>query len=327
MKIIASQIEVSLKKNLMFTLIEQNDIGHEEDCLRNAFTLKCWLRYIEHVKTASFQKRVFIYERAVLQLPGSFKLWRDYLELRTLPLYSGSFDAKTGVSNCKLTPDDNEWILVNNCFEKCLVYCHRFPVIWLMYLRVLMHQCNPTLTRRNFDRALKALPITQHTRIWALYLQFARNTGGVTAIRVYRRYLKLESDQAESYVNMLIEINPPKYAEAARCLASIVEIPTFKSKFQKSNHQLCNLLFNLGSELCDLICSHSEEMDMPISDNIAALNSSIGNEDRLGVVERLDVEKILRCGISKFTDQVGKLWVCNHSLYFYHELLIPGCSR
>jgi hypothetical protein len=47
-------------------------------------------------------------------------------------------------------------------------------------------------------------------------------------------------------------------------------------------------------------------------DNVAALNSSIGNEDRLGVVEKPDVDKILRCGTANLTDQVGKLWVYLH---------------
>lgn len=48
-----------------------------------------------------------------------------------------------------------------------------------------------TKTRRSFDDALRALPVTQHGRIWDLYLQFAKAAGGETAIRINRRYLKV----------------------------------------------------------------------------------------------------------------------------------------
>lgn len=49
-----------------------------------------------------------------------------------------------------------------------------------------------TQTRRTFDRALRALPVTQHTRIWDLYLDFSQAAGPETAIRVLRRYLKVK---------------------------------------------------------------------------------------------------------------------------------------
>lgn len=44
------------------------------------------------------------------------------------------------------------------------------PRVWLDYLELLMEQKQVTGARRAFDRALAALPITQHDRIWALYL-------------------------------------------------------------------------------------------------------------------------------------------------------------
>ena len=47
--------------------------------------------------------------------------------------------------------------------------------------------------RHTFDRALKSLPITQHEKIWEIYLRFARECHvPETAVRVYRRYLQLE---------------------------------------------------------------------------------------------------------------------------------------
>lgn len=66
------------------------------------------------------------------------------------------------------------------------------PRIWLDYCQFLTEQCRVTRTRRTFDRALRALPITQHHRIWPLYLAFVRRHPlPETAVRVYRRYLKV----------------------------------------------------------------------------------------------------------------------------------------
>lgn len=68
------------------------------------------------------------------------------------------------------------------------------PRIWLDYCQFLMDQCRITRTRRTFDRALRALPITQHHRIWPLYLRFVRLYPlPETAVRVYRRYLKVRA--------------------------------------------------------------------------------------------------------------------------------------
>ena len=59
---------------------------------------------------------------------------------------------------------------LNNTFERALVTMHKMPRIWLEYLELLMEQKFVTRTRRVFDKALAALPITQHDRIWLLYL-------------------------------------------------------------------------------------------------------------------------------------------------------------
>jgi pre-mRNA-splicing factor SYF1 len=67
------------------------------------------------------------------------------------------------------------------------------PRIWLDYCEFLMkyQPYNVTFIRRTFDRALRALPITQHERIWELYLEFAQAVSGKTAITIYKRYIKV----------------------------------------------------------------------------------------------------------------------------------------
>ena len=59
---------------------------------------------------------------------------------------------------------------LNNTYERALVSMHKMPRVWEEYLELLMSQHKLTFTRRTFDRALAALPITQHDRVWLLYL-------------------------------------------------------------------------------------------------------------------------------------------------------------
>ena len=59
---------------------------------------------------------------------------------------------------------------LNNTYERALVSMHKMPRIWLEYAEFMVGQRWLTRTRRLFDRALCALPITQHDRLWQLYL-------------------------------------------------------------------------------------------------------------------------------------------------------------
>ena len=63
---------------------------------------------------------------------------------------------------------------LSRTYERALVYMHKMPRIWMDYLTFLSAQHRTTETRHAFDRALRALPVTQHERIWELYLTFAR---------------------------------------------------------------------------------------------------------------------------------------------------------
>ncbi|ORX48364.1 TPR-like protein [Piromyces finnis] len=299
-----------IKKQLK--LIKPDDIPFEEDLIRNPFNLKKWLRYIEFKEEDSFESKVFIYERALKELPGSYKIWKKYLDLRVSVLLEKSESVnkkkeREGYQDRtpKVSLLNEEWERVNNCFERSLILLNKMPVIWASYCGFLMFQQKPTRTRRTFDRALKALPITQHSRIWELYKQFANKIGGETAIRVWRRYLKLDAGNTEDYIQLLLSMNPPKYTEAVKMLSGIVENPKFISKYGKSPYQL-------WIELCELLCDHADELEtVGLNSNILILNSNgmtSGTNNKIGMVEQLDVEKIIRSGIARFSDQVGILW-------------------
>ncbi|CAM9585712.1 unnamed protein product [Lampetra fluviatilis] len=249
---------------------EEDDLPYEEEIIRNPYSVKCWLRYVEFKQGATNQVVNLVYERALKELPGSYKLWYNYLKLRR----------KQVKGKCVTDPAFED---ANNCHERALVFMHKMPRIWLDYCQFLMDQCKITRTRRTLDRGLRALPITQHMRIWPLYLKFV----GMyplpeTAVRVYRRHLKLCPENAEEYIKYLVSID--RLDEAAIRQAKIVNDERFISKAGKSNHQLWH-------DLCELISKNPDK------------------------VKSLKVGAIIRGGLTRFTDQLGQLW-CSLADYY-----------
>ena len=59
---------------------------------------------------------------------------------------------------------------LNNTFERALVTMHKMPKIWELYLNFLVEQQDVTSVRQTCNRALASLPVTQHDRVWTIYL-------------------------------------------------------------------------------------------------------------------------------------------------------------
>jgi len=205
-----------------------------------------------------------IYERAVAKLPGSYKLWMRYLTERRervahLPITHPAYKA------------------VNHCYDRALVHMHKMPLIWRDYCSFLASQQLVTTTRHAFDRALRSLPITQHLRwIWPEYLKFVKKCGvPETAIRVYRRYLRLEPTSVEDFIDYLKKVK--RLDEAAKQLANLVNDENFISQRGKSKH-------DLWSELLKMVVHNPQQ------------------------ITDLNVEAIIRSGIRRFAHEVGRLW-------------------
>lgn len=66
----------------------EEELAHEEEILRNPFSVKHWMRYLQFLRsdrkaTRKRPQRVnLVYERALKQLPGSYKLWHAYVIFR-----------------------------------------------------------------------------------------------------------------------------------------------------------------------------------------------------------------------------------------------------
>ncbi|KAK8921171.1 hypothetical protein KSP39_PZI019937 [Platanthera zijinensis] len=241
-----------------------DDLPYEEEILRNPFNLKLWWRYLVARSESPFEKRRVIYERALKALPGSYKIWNAYLRerldrVRPLPISHDLYNH------------------LNNTFERALVTMHKMPRIWIMFLTSLTDQRLITRARRTFDRALCALPVTQHDRIWSLYLGLVSLAGVPveTSLRVYRRYLLFDPSHIEDLIEFLLRSQ--LWQEAAERLASVLNNDSFHSIKGKTRHQL-------WLELCDLLTRHATD------------------------ISGLNVDAIIRGGIRKYTDEIGRLW-------------------
>ena len=68
--------------DLFDVVIREDDVTFEEELVRNPFALRTWLDYIMSKKSAPAKTRFQLYERALKNLPGSYKLWRAYITER-----------------------------------------------------------------------------------------------------------------------------------------------------------------------------------------------------------------------------------------------------
>lgn len=252
-------------------LITDSDTIYEQDILRNPSSIKPWLEYANFKRQyGTMVERAFVLERACTTFPRSYKLWKMYLELRTQHLK-------------KRNPARYQahFMKVNALFERALVLLNKMPKIWEMYLGFLMLQPLVTTTRRTFDRALKALPLTQHNRIWELYKPFANSASGETAVRIWRRYIQIHPEHMEDYIELLVDMR--KYTEAVKRYMQILNNPRFHSKEAKGP-------FQFWTEMLELVIDHAREVET-------------------GEDAGIDVEKIVKSGIERFPDQKGILWV------------------
>ncbi len=247
----------------------------EEAVIKSPLSVSCWLDYVLYRERAGagIQTVCAIFERACYHLPGSYKLWHSYLrhlvrDARGRPL------------------DHSSYAKANDAFSRCLQYMHKMPRIWLDYADFLQSQFLISDTRKVFDRALRALPCTQHDRIWKKYLSFVQDHAEAVpslGMHVFPRYLEFQPSHREHFVEYLIQAK--QYARAMTEL-SIVLRPKKGKRFRSVHGKT---LHDLWMDLANLIVSHAEEAS---------------EAERNG----LNVEAIMRQGTKRFSDECGNLW-------------------
>eukprot|EP01065_Artemidia_motanka_P027147 TRINITY_DN32378_c0_g1_i1.p1 TRINITY_DN32378_c0_g1~~TRINITY_DN32378_c0_g1_i1.p1 ORF type:complete len:856 (+),score=325.96 TRINITY_DN32378_c0_g1_i1:79-2646(+) len=244
------------------------DLEFEQDLQRDPYNFKHWWRYLEFKHDASARFRNLLHERALLSVPGSYKLWFQYLQERMMQVKDRPLD-------------DSAYDSVNKVFERALIFMNKMPRIWVEYLRFLAQQCRVTTLRRVTDRALQSLPVTQHEMVWKVVLGFVKQDWVPvdTTRRLWRRYLQLEPHQVEDFVIYLRKHR--KWNDIINVMIRALNDSKFVSVKGKTRHEL-------WVDLCAMISRQGPTLKL---------------EDK-----SMTVENIIRSGISKFPNEVGQLW-------------------
>jgi len=260
---------------------------------RNPHNIKSWWSYIQLLQTdeqsmenwggtssnqtdvnnllkargKGLANRIPIYECALQHLPGSYKLWFAYLS-----------ELSTHAKACaEVNGDLSVFKTVNQVYERALQYMHKYPRIWSDYCTLLAHQHLVTRTRKTFDRALQALPVTQHAKVWKQYCTFVKGNKekglrlpAFIVANVYHRYCQFDTTKREELVHYLLDSE--HHDEAARQLTLLVDDSQVRSARE------------LWSTLRDLAAKHGDE------------------------VTSVDLENVLRTGITRFPEDAGETW-------------------
>ena len=121
---------------------------------------------------------------------------------------------------------------VLECFERAMVTLHKFPRVWMAYLEFahtlqqqevqptdgtisdMLISIHPTQLRHLVNRALEALPVTQHDKIWPVLLKYYQSNNPETASGYIPKETKL------SVLRRYVQYNPEATKEVADFLAN-----------------------------------------------------------------------------------------------------------
>ncbi|KAG2366857.1 hypothetical protein BDR07DRAFT_1395281 [Suillus spraguei] len=399
--LLASQFPVTLPIPTPTTdssLLSIKDVQREEDLLRNPSSFRAWWTAIHTTKEAfnaqlkaerrtnvpdevatllgplatplarhSLQCLTYLYEAAIAQFPGSFKLWKSYLQMRMSYVLGRQVIKKRAGGRKKLPEmkdaleeekedleswEDGldgvvgwgEWRSLIATYERALMWLPKLPRLWLMYTSVFFHPMCPSLishthARRTFDRALRTLSPSLHSRIWVRYLLWAETKGGSTTVSVYRRYLAVDPSVTEHYTSILLSPadSVPRPLEAAKLLLSLARKASrgeYVSPEGKSPYQLLGDFLDIVERFSDDVgfdvdaTIESNDANAKIDAEAAQLTSMDGqlvrtdgpsvpvgaggvydeDEDPLSP-RKLNIERIVhKDGLEVYKDQAGRLW-------------------
>ena len=258
----------------------QRDISEytNYDNIQNPYNFKSWWDTLSSSKEAPFSIRRKIYQVSLNYLPGSYKLWYNYLK-----------EEREYVRANYNLPNKN-YDRVNKIHEQALIYMMKMPIIWINYIQFMIEQNSIINTKKIFNIALQVIPITQHKRLWDIYIPWVESLVGChkTKIEIFKRYIKFNPDYKEKFINYLIGVK--EFNLAIHLIIDILNDEKFYSKENKSQYYYWIML-------CQIINNYPE-----------VLNLSKHNKD-------LTIDKVIRHGIKKYTDEVGNLWVTLANYY------------
>lgn len=223
-------------------LIEDSaDIDWETTLERDPYDVEIWIEYADDKIRRGLTKPAvaMVFERALMKLPGSYKLWHRYLTLRREWI-----DYDPAVYNQPVLD-------LNSTFERAINYMNKMPRIWLMFCTFLAEQKSLRLARKTFDLALAALPPTQHYLIWSEYTRFAITTPELPAASaeyILRRRARFDPEEGSAALTQFFKSREMFRAAALELLALM--------KSMKHDNEASR---QIRREFFGLIRSHPEE--------------------------------------------------------------------
>ena len=192
----------------------------QEDAVTKApYNVNAWLQYLDIIdeliaeeqtkqdqtRKNLIQVRDFVGRRAVYHLPKSYKLWKTHWEFCLMH--------EKELSHTSLVP----------LWERALVTLHKFPRVWIEYLEYAHEKSSmdPTRLRRLANRALEAIPVTQHDKIWPVLLKYYQTaTSSSTSTFQSSPTDWIPKETKLSLLRRYIQFNPAATKEVADFLAN-----------------------------------------------------------------------------------------------------------
>ena len=243
------------------------DVAFEQTLGRNPLDVDVWVEYAEH-KRAQHAGRdgavaaAGVFERALSEAPGSYKLWSAYLAQREAWLGEEGVDVAAVP-----TPGGVEDL--NATYERALRWMNRMPRIWLAFAAFLAKQGAITRVRRTFDRALAALPPSQHGLIWRAYAAFVLEAPEMpvkTTERVLKRRAVFEPEQGRAAL-LAFRKEKGMHADAAADLMEMLRgkwdassaLPLSRTPEEEAAN-------SVRGELCALVAKHADAVPLAVCD-------------------------------------------------------------
>ena len=204
---------------------------HQEDAVSRApYNVTAWVHYLDTidevihdekgdvVKDTLCHVREFIGRRAVQHLPKSYKLWKMHWE------FCESIEEKLGSSS------------LLNMYERALVALNKFPRVWIVYLEYAHKKSSmdPTQLRHLANRALEAIPVTQHDKIWPALLTYYQSVDTTwipkeTKLSLLRRYIQFSPSATKEIADFLAN-DLGHWGEAALLYVKLLNEPDVVQK-------------------------------------------------------------------------------------------------
>ena len=235
----------------------------------------------ETLQTNLLAIRKFVGQRCTQLLPGSYKLWRNHL------LFLQRHE----------TPSK-----VISEFHRCLSQrLHKMPRLWMDFLGYIQQHSFSDITfwRHTLNHALEALPVTQHSRIWAdAVVPFIESNleklPPDTSLRLLRRYTLLDPTYRVKLAELCTTtLNRAK--EACDLYLQVLNDPTTPSTSRPE----------LWMEFSELCCKHPNEVEVDFE---ALVRTALSRSNSIEEVKEDDDEASPPNATTSLGELEGALW-------------------